>query len=297
MKKGLVTLITIVLTITVLACERPPIPTPTPASPITVLSPNGGETFIAGKPIPFSWKWSGGTGPIEPAIYLYSVEREQIIYGSLSDIHYEPKSGIQMGNFNALSYYRIINGKPDGYPPDFIPGGRYKIKIAEYPENTNNPRYPAAPPQSDYSDNSFVINAPSEGPPPPMTVRLSATNPASIRPGNRVPVFRFDVTAASQDVSLKEVYFGFFLDAGGAIASAQNFILFDGSTLLAQGNNLNPQLIRFSFLGAIPAGSTKTFTIAADISGPDGTTLKMEMTLNDPNDPIPLKLTRQILTP
>ncbi|MDO8424603.1 MAG: Psg1 family protein [bacterium] len=131
------------------------------ASPITILSPNGGETLLAGKPIPFSWRWSGKEAPLAPAIYLYSVEKGQIIYGSLSDIQYNPKSDIQTGNFNALAGWHLVNGKPDGYPPDFIPGGRYKIKIAEYPESTNNPSYPKDPPRFDYSDNSFIINVPA----------------------------------------------------------------------------------------------------------------------------------------
>lgn len=137
---------------------------------ISVISPNGEEVFVAGETIPFSWQWTGDVAPLEPAIYLYSVDLDKTIYGSLSDIHYEPENDIQTGEFTALAFYRIINGQPDGYPPEFIPGGRYKIKICEYPEGSNNPSYPNESPICDFSDGYFSIVVPT---PTPLITLLS----------------------------------------------------------------------------------------------------------------------------
>ena len=145
--KSVVLALTFILLAILTACQSSTKPG------ITVLSPEGKEVFVAGKTIPFSWQWSGSNDdrPLRPAIYLYSVDQKEIIYGSLSDIDYKPGIDIQRGDFSALSYYRVVDGQPDSYPPGFIPGGRYQIKISEYPEGTNNPDYPTNPPGSDYS--------------------------------------------------------------------------------------------------------------------------------------------------
>ncbi|MFH1093904.1 MAG: hypothetical protein V1739_07105 [Candidatus Omnitrophota bacterium] len=120
---------------------------------ITVLSPNGGETLIAGETIPFSWQWTGNIAPLEPAVYLYSVALGQTIYGSIdpSSISYNPGADKQTGNLDALLYY------PNAYPPGFTLGGQYKIKVCEYPENTNNTSYPSENPLCDLSDDYFSI--------------------------------------------------------------------------------------------------------------------------------------------
>ena len=123
-------------------------------SGITVLSPKGGETIVAGEIIPFSWQWTGSVPPLQPVAYLVSVESGQIIYGSMSpsSISYNPGAGKQTGSLDAVLYY-------PGVPPGFIAGGKYKIKICEFPENTNNPAYPATTPVCGYSE-IFLITVP-----------------------------------------------------------------------------------------------------------------------------------------
>lgn len=130
-------------------------------------------------------------------------------------------------------------------------------------------------------------------------VQLATDNPAAIRPGTQVPLMRFQVTASS-DIVLDEIYFGFFYDAGGAEANAENFTLWNGPVLISQGENLNPQTVKFSqFLVVMSANSSVVLGVRGDVIGPNGATMKMSLENSSPAhlQGLPLDTSLNVLRP
>ncbi len=243
---------------------------------ITVLSPNGGETFYTGQAMPFSWQWSGSSAPLQPIIYLYSVASGQTIYGtfSSSNISYRSNTDKQVGSFDALLNYPSVS------IPGFVSGGQYKFKVCEYPEGTNNSAYPSRAPVCDFSDAPFSIVSSTFSDQSKLIVSLDSSKPiaTNLPAGSTqqtIGAFKFSAPTQSQ-ITFMSFALVDYVNANPAVsADLKNFSLWDGTTQIGQTvpltitppSGTTPGSMNFYNLRFIvPAGSSKVLIVKADVS-------------------------------
>lgn len=143
---------------------------------IIVLSPKGGEVYAFGSDIPFTWKRNVTKDMIEPIAYLDSINGGYVntIGNLVLDV-----SGASLPNINTLAVQTgVITTSKSPMP---LTGGKFKVVICEYPKNTNNRTYPAAPPLCASSED-FTITPFDTNSEPAPTASVTA-NPTSITAG------------------------------------------------------------------------------------------------------------------
>ncbi len=206
-----------------------------PNGSITLLSPNGGETFAAGQKIDVSWKTQN----------IPATEEVDILFDSLV-----------FATTNTGAYTFAI---PSNYP-----GGNYKIEAAVIDS-------PIEPPIIlDLSNKAFTVtnsNSKCLATFPSLSLSLNHASPKrNIEVGSKnVELARFDLTSSSNCSNIINQMT--VVDCGPGLA--HNLKIYDtANNLIGEGINDDYQQFTFNLLNSplvIPSSSTKVLIVRGDI--------------------------------
>ena len=217
---------------------------------LTVLSPNGGETWQTGSMQTIRWNASGF-----PYV-LVDLDR----YDAPSGLSYFVK---RIANGNAASDQQLSWQVSSDIPA----GSSYKIFIS----GTNTPGVYGNT-KEDYSDAPFSIVSATQPSIPVISLDPSTPSSQNVTVGSaNVDMTHIKFSAVDRPITITELWVG-----GNGFANDVSYIgLYDGGTLLQRqvvyGSSGSGQAIMVRFydnngLLAIPAYSSKTIYIKADIS-------------------------------
>ena len=190
------------------ASDYSPISTPvitpvTPATPsITVLSPNGGETYKIGDTINFTWRSQG-------------FERVIINIDNLDNGHrystFDANNGLDANTGSASWIVRNSN----------LPAGRYKVFVTGYNVSNNLSN-------TDFSDNSFTITAPVLVPVPTITLSPAANNGGNYVVGSSNIIIGWTANNFPTNTGDRVDVYLVPTDGSAKLKMASNYWVFDG---------------------------------------------------------------------
>src|SRR3989344_6015516 len=242
-----------------------------PSTPsITVLSPNGGETFKPGQQI--TVKWRSVNNPYTPkhvAVMLYddnagySNGYSYYLSGNLYNNVGSPDTGSLTANLPPLDHISVNSGDP----VKFKPGNNFKIRVSMYPVEYTS--------YKDSSDNYFTINSGTVDPnlPPGCT---SATG-YSMTTGLPCYVETVSVTSLTSTSAVLNGYlfrsiptnvnFAYY-KPGTPQIDTQSVLQMNNGPFSATVSNLTPNTLYYFYACATTCARRLEFTTPPSTGGP-----------------------------
>jgi hypothetical protein len=230
---------------------------------ITVVSPNGGESFQTNQTgnINFSWRWGGSGTPKEPTAYIVDLSGN-VLYGSVLSYD-DPAKSSRTGVMPSA----VCSVFPNGCVAGLAVGGKYKIKVCEFPAGSNNPAYPGTP-VCDESDSPFTITAPvSTQTGPTVTVAgsptLALTYDGAQKESNLTATFNLNVVAGNKTLHIlkNSANLSFFDQSNKNIYTNSNKNIVVPITALSQTTDVYGQVVY-----TIPAGQTAMLQVIGTVN-------------------------------